>query len=163
MRKKSLTFSSFFIVFDQIIKLFINNTFLYGESVVIIPKFLKLTKVHNTGAAWSMFAGGRYMLIVIAVCAFGILFSYQKCFRYKERTVFGFALVYGGLIGNLMDRFFLGYVIDFIEINLFGYHFPIFNLADICLVVGFILVMIALVKGEDKYGNISQTKRYKNR
>lgn len=163
MRKKSLTFSSFFIVVDQIIKLFINNSFSYGENVVIIPNFLKITKVYNTGAAWSMFAGGRYALITIAICAFGLLFSYQRSFCYKERTVFGFALVYGGLIGNLLDRCLLGHVIDFIEVNIFSYHFPIFNIADMCLVMGFVLIMIALMKGEDKYGNNLSRKQRKNR
>ena len=151
MRKKSLTFACFFIVFDQIIKLFINNSFSYGARVVIFPSFFYITKVHNTGAAWSLFAGGRYLLIIIAICAFGILFGYEKCFKYKERTVFGFALVYGGLFGNLIDRLFYGYVIDYLEVLLGTYHFPIFNFADMCLVVGFILIICALLKGEDKY------------
>lgn len=162
MRKKSLTFSCFFVVFDQIIKWFINNTFLYGESAVIIPGFLNITKVYNTGAAWSIFAGGRYLLIAIAICSFGILFSCQKCFRYKERTVFGFALVYGGLFGNLIDRVFFAHVIDYIEVNIFGYHFPIFNLADMCLVIGFILIVYALWKGEDKYDTYMHEKRHSN-
>lgn len=158
MRKKSLTLAIFFIVFDQIIKLFINNTFSYGEHVTIIPDFFLITKIHNRGAAWSLFMGGRYLLIIIAVCAFGILLTYEKCFRYKERTVLGFAFIYGGLIGNLMDRFFLGYVIDYLELIIFNYHFPIFNLADICLVIGFGLLMLALARGEDVYEIRKQSK-----
>ena len=163
MRKKSLTFASFFIVFDQLIKFSINNTFSYGDKLVIIPNFFNITKIHNVGAAWSLFSGGRYLLIIIAICAFGILLSYEKSFQYKERTVFAFALVYGGLIGNLIDRFFLGYVVDYLEFILGGYHFPIFNLADICLVVGFGLIIVALVKGEDKYEFNKRNKRRKNR
>ncbi|MDE6284291.1 MAG: signal peptidase II [Bacilli bacterium] len=163
MRKKSLTFASFFIVFDQIIKMFINNVFSYGDVATIIPHFLNITKIYNPGAAWSLLAGGRYLLIVIAVCAFGMLLAYQKCFAYKERTIFGFALIYGGLIGNLIDRCFLGYVIDYIEVFLGNYHFPIFNLADICLVTGFMLVIIALLKGEDKYEFKKLYKRHKSR
>lgn len=152
MRKKSLTFACFFIMFDQIIKIFINNAFSYGQRAVIIPNFLNVTKVHNLGAAWSMFEGGRYLLIVIAVCSFGILFHYQKYFKYKERTVFGFALIYGGLIGNLIDRVYWGYVIDYLEVIFGKYHFPIFNFADSCLVIGFGLLMFAIIKGEDKNG-----------
>lgn len=158
MRKKSLTFACFFIVFDQIIKLFINNSFSYGERVTIIPSFFYITKVHNTGAAWSLFAGGRYLLIIIAICAFGILYGYERCFIYKDRTVFGFALIYGGLFGNLIDRLFFGYVIDYLELTFGLYHFPIFNLADMCLVGGFILIIVALFKGEDKYEFKKQNK-----
>lgn len=148
----------FFVVFDQIIKLFINNTFSYGEHAVIISDFLRITKIHNVGAAWSIFSGGRYLLIIIAICAFGILLTYEKCFKYKERTIWGFALIYGGLIGNLIDRFFLGYVVDYLELIFWDYHFPIFNLADICLVLGFGLLMLALVKGEDVYEIRKQSK-----
>lgn len=151
MRKKSLAFACFFIVFDQIIKSFIDHNFLYGQSAVIIPSFFNITKVHNPGAAWSMFSGGRYLLIIIAICAFFILFCYEKSFKYKERTMFGFALVYGGLFGNLLDRTLWGYVIDYLEFTFGSYHFPVFNLADICLVLGFILIIIAFCKGEDKY------------
>lgn len=163
MRKKSLTFAMFFVMFDQIIKLFINNSFSYGEEVVIIPNFFYITKIHNTGAAWSLFAGGQYLLIIIALCAFGILLIYEKCFRYKERTVFGFALVYGGLIGNLLDRMIWGYVIDYLEFIFGSYHFPIFNFADMCLVIGFCLIFMALIKGEDIYEIKKQSKRRKNR
>lgn len=151
MRKKSLTLACIFIIFDQIIKVFINNAFYYGEHAAIVNNFFYITKVHNFGAAWSMFEGGRYLLIIIAVCSFMLLFHYEKFFRYKERTVFGFALVYGGLFGNLIDRFYLGFVIDYMEFIFGNYHFPIFNLADMCLVSGFILLMYAIARGEDIY------------
>ena len=151
MRKKSLIFACFFIVFDQIIKLFINNSFSYGQMQIVIPNFFHITKIYNYGAAWSMFSGGRYLLIMIAIASFGLLYSYQVSFRYKERTVLGFSLVYGGLFGNLIDRLFWGYVIDYIELNFGNYHFPIFNFADMCLIGGFILIIYALFKGEDKY------------
>jgi len=149
MRKKSLIFACFFICFDQIIKAFIDNTFSYGQKFQIIPSFFDITKVHNPGAAWSIFKDGRYLLIAIAICAFGLLFIYERNFKYKERTMFGFALIYGGLFGNLLDRIFWGYVIDYLEFNFWGYHFPVFNLADICLVIGFFLIIIAMLKGED--------------
>lgn len=162
MRKKSVTLAIFFIVLDQIIKLFINNVFVYGENIVIVPDFFRITKIHNFGAAWSLFSGGRYILIIIAICAFGILFSYEKYFRYKERTVFAFALIYGGLFGNMIDRLLLGYVVDYLELIIIGYHFPVFNLADMCLTAGFILLGWAMVKGEDCYNDRERRRKHKN-
>ena len=163
MRKKSLVLACLFIVFDQIIKLFINNSFSYGQIEAIIPPVFNITKVFNYGAAWSLFNGGRYLLIAIAIASFGILYIYEVSFLYKERTVFGFALIYGGLFGNLLDRIFNGYVIDYIELNLGFYHFPIFNLADMCLVFGFSLVLLALFKGEDRYEVKGFKRKHKNR
>ena len=150
MRKKSIGISFVFILVDQIIKLIINNTILYGEEINLINNFLYLTNVHNFGAAWSTFNGSRYLLIIIAILAFILLFNYENNFKLKTRTMIGFSLIYGGLFGNLLDRFILGYVIDYIGFIFYKYYFPIFNFADICLVIGFIIIIYAIIKGEDK-------------
>ena len=153
MRRKSIHISLIFIFIDQIIKLLINNTVLYGENINIINKFLYITHTHNFGAAWSTFSGARYLLIIISLFAFIMLYNYENNFTKKYRTMLGFSLVYGGLFGNLIDRFVLGYVIDYIGLIFYKYYFPIFNIADICLVVGFILIIYAILKGEDKNDN----------
>ncbi len=163
MRKKSLILASFFIVFDQIIKLFINNYFSYGQMEVIIPNFFHITKIYNYGAAWSMFNGGRYLLIAIAIASFGLLYSYEISFSYKERTIMAFGLIYGGLCGNLIDRMLHGFVIDYLSLNFKSYYFPIFNLADMCLVGGFALLLYAIFKGEDKYEVKGFRRKRKNR
>lgn len=159
MRRKSFAYATFLIIIDQIIKIIINNSFSYTH-LPIIDNFFYLANLHNHGAAWSLFAGSRYFLIIIAICSFGILYSYEKCFQFKMRTLIGFSLVYGGLIGNLIDRIVHGYVIDYIELIFGSYHFPVFNIADICLVSGFCLIMIALIKKEDKYDLKMHEKRY---
>ena len=150
MRKRSIYISFIFILLDQIIKLIINNTIIYGKELVLIKNFLYLTNVHNFGAAWSTFNGARYLLIIIAILAFILLFSYENTFKFKKRTMIGFSLIYGGLFGNLIDRFILGYVIDYIGLIFNKYHFPIFNFADICLVIGFIIIIYAIINGDDK-------------
>ena len=68
------------------------------------------------------------------------------------------ALIYGGLLGNLVDRLIYGYVIDYFKILLGSYDFPIFNLADMAIVIGFILLIYAIIKGEDKHDSKSRTK-----
>ena len=163
MRKKSINISFIFILIDQIIKLIINNSLLYGEDISLIHNFLYLTNAHNFGAAWSTFSGARYLLIIIAILTFVFLTYYENDFKYKTRTMIGFSLVYGGLFGNLIDRFVLGYVVDYIGIILYKYYFPIFNFADMCLVVGFILIIIAILKGEDKNDNKKSKRKNKNR
>ena len=81
---------------------------------------------------------------------------YQKGFKESKRNSVAFGLVYGGLLGNLCDRIRFGYVIDYLKFYIGGYEFPVFNLADIAIVVGFILIIYAIYRGEDKHGNKSK-------
>ena len=84
----------------------------------------------------------------------------QLWFFYKNnfRNIIAFSLIYGGLLGNLVDRLIYGYVIDYFKILLGSYDFPIFNLADMAIVIGFILLIYAIIKGEDKHDSKSRTK-----
>ena len=88
---------------------------------------------------------------------------YQKNFVDNRRNIIAFSLVYGGLLGNLFDRIVNGYVIDYLKFYIGGYEYPVFNLADVALVIGFILIIYAIFKGEDKYGSNSRWRKYKNR
>ena len=77
--------------------------------------------------------------------------------------MFIYSLLLGGVLGNLLDRIIHGYVIDYISLNIFGYHFPIFNFADICIVLGVILLIYAVLKGEDTNEDNSNRKSRKTR
>lgn len=81
---------------------------------------------------------------------------YQKNFVDNRRNIIAFSLVYGGLLGNLFDRIVNGYVIDYLKFYIGGYEYPVFNLADVALVIGFILIIYATFKGEDKHGSNSR-------
>ena len=65
-------------------------------------------------------------------------------------------MLLGGILGNLSDRILFGYVKDFISLYIFGYSFPVFNIADICIVVGVIILIISILRGEDKNGSSSK-------
>ena len=156
MKKKSLVIGLVIFFLDQLIKIIINKSFYYGFLKTIVPNFIYLTKVYNKGAAWSTFMGARLFLIVVSLLAFVFIWGYQKKFKNSKRNALTFGLIYGGLLGNLWDRITLGYVIDYIKVNLGSYNFPIFNLADMTIVGGFLLLMYALFKGEDSYGNKSK-------
>ncbi len=152
MKRRSLIIALLIIFIDQISKLTIDNSFLLNETLPLIKKYILITKVYNTGASWSMFSGMLNMLIVISLAAFICFIYFQDNFKINGRNILAFGLIYGGLFGNLIDRIDRGYVIDFIHLRFGNYDFPIFNFADVALVIGFILLIIALWKGEDHYG-----------
>ena len=158
MKKKSLIIGLFILVIDQLIKIIIDQTFYIGKIISIIPNFFYVTKVYNTGAAWSIFEGYRFVLIDISIIALTILIFYEKEFKNNFRNIVAFSLIYGGLLGNLVDRLIYGYVIDYFKILLGSYDFPIFNLADMAIVSGFILLIYAIMRGEDKNDSKSRAK-----
>lgn len=124
-------------------KFLVSRIFILNESKTIIDNFLNITYVRNTGAAWSILDNNTWIVTVISLLIIiGII-----CYVYRNRVSkkilkIGYGLILGGAIGNFIDRIVYGYVIDFIDIDIFGWNYPIFNLADMFIVVGVILVMI---------------------
>ena len=149
MKKRSLIIATIIVLIDQVLKIVIDNILSINESIQVISDIFYITKVYNTGAAWSIFEGSQILLIIIAIVAFFLLLKYQIYFMENKRNIVAFALIYGGLVGNLIDRVIYGYVIDYLHFFIFDYSFPVFNLADIAIVVGFLLVIIAIIKGEE--------------
>lgn len=156
MKKKISLFTLIFLTIDTISKLIIDNFFNLNETKVIISNFFSLTKVYNTGASWNILAGYRFILIILTLIILILLILYQKKFQENKRNILAFSLLYGGIIGNLFDRLIYGYVIDFFDFNIFGYDYPVFNIADICIVFGIALLVIAILKKEDENGSSSK-------
>ena len=96
------------------------------------------------------------ILIAISILILFLLYLYHKKFLLNIRNIIAFSLLFGGILGNLLDRILYGYVIDFLDFNIFGYDYPVFNLADTFIVVGIILLIIAIYKKEDEYGSYSR-------
>ena len=114
-----------------------------NESKTIIDNFLNITYVRNTGAAWSILDNNTWMVTVISLLIIiGIIYYVYRNRVSKKILKIGYGLILGGAIGNFIDRIVYGYVIDFIDIDIFGWNYPIFNLADMFIVGGVILVMI---------------------
>ena len=86
----------------------------------------------------------------------------MNTFKINKRNTLAFGMILGGILGNLSDRIFFGYVIDFLNFKIINYNFPVFNLADTFIVVGVILLIIAIIKGEDKNGSKSNGRKRKN-
>lgn len=151
MFQKSLIITLVCVLVDQIIKLIISGTMGLGGSISIIPDFFSVSYVENDGAAWSIFSGNRIFLILISVFALILIYNYFfKIKNIKTVEFISYSVLIGGIIGNLWDRLKYGKVIDYLDFKIFGYNFPVFNFADICIVISVILLLIdALIdKGE---------------
>ncbi len=153
MKKKIILFSSILFILDQSVKIIIDNFF--DEKIVIIKNFFSINKSYNTGAAFSLFSELTIFLILINIVIFIFLIYYLKNFKENTRNLLAFSLVFGGLLGNLLDRILYGHVIDYLSFSFGNYNYPIFNLADSFVVIGVCLLFIAIIKKEDVYGNKS--------
>ena len=114
----------------------------YLTTVNIIDNFFSLTYVLNDGAAFSLFASRIYLLILIAIiCLFFIIYELKNNLDDRVLSI-GYSLALAGLLGNFLDRLIDGYIIDYLSFKILGYNYPIFNFADILIVVGIVIVII---------------------
>ena len=133
------------VVLDQISKILISSNLALGESLNLLP-FLNFTLIHNTGIAFSFFDEGgnisRWLLVltVSGILAYLLLLIYKKTPKNRLELMSLILIISGGL-GNLVDRAFLGYVVDFVHVFYQNYSFYVFNLADSYITVGIILYL----------------------
>lgn len=137
---------AFLVAADQFSKQVIVTYLPLNDKRELISNFFYLTNVRNNGAAWSMLEGKQLLFIIITIGAV-LLFSYLL---FKKNNItklekISYLLIIGGAIGNLIDRVINNYVIDFLDFYIFGYDFPVFNLADCFLTVGVFLYIIAAI------------------
>ena len=138
-------FAAGIVAADQFTKfLTVANIALY-EDVPFIPGLLQLTYVQNTGAAFSSFEGQQWLFAVIFVVFTGMIFYeyYKKPMGFLPFERWCIAAIYGGGLGNMIDRVRMGYVVDMIETTFMD--FPVFNVADCFITCGCILLMLHLV------------------
>lgn len=142
MKKNSLLviiLVSVLLGLDLLIKYLVSS---YLTSVNIIDNFFSLTYVLNDGAAFSLFASRTYILILIAlICLLFIVYELKNNLYDRVLSV-GYSLVLAGLLGNFIDRLIDGYVVDYLSFRIFSFNYPVFNLADILIVLGIIIVII---------------------
>ena len=127
------------VLIDRITKILVFNI----DNVIVIKDFFKISYTHNYGAAWSMLSGYRFFLILISIVI--LLIIYMMFIKNRKLSNFDnitYGMLIGGIIGNLIDRIIYGYVIDFLDFNIFGYDYPVFNIADSFIVVSIILLVI---------------------
>ena len=140
--KKVFIITIIILVIDIITKIIISNLMNLNESIKIIKNFLYLTYAKNDGIAFSYLEGNRLFIILASIIIIGFILSYLYKNKTSKIETISFGLILGGAIGNLLDRIIYGYVIDFIDIYIFNYNYPIFNIADIGVVIGVFLLII---------------------
>lgn len=158
---KIIILSGIFLLIDIIVKLLVANKLVLNESIKIIDNFFYITYVKNTGAAWSILSGRQTFLIIISLIIIFLLIAYLiRKKEYKKIEIIGYSMLISGSIGNLIDRIVYGYVIDYLNFYIFNYNYPIFNIADVCIVIGIILLVIDSWREEN--GVYNRRRKRKN-
>ena len=148
------------VILDQVTKQIIAASLYLGEKITIIDGFFSITSHRNQGGAWGIFYGEMTFFYIISVVAAVIFYFLVKDLDFSKKRLYSIAitLMIAGGIGNFIDRLLFKEVIDFLDFIIFGYDFPTFNVADICLVVGVIVFAIDIL-WEDFLSGKNKNKR----
>ena len=140
--------SVIFIALDQFSKYEIVHVIKYGSKIEIIKDFFSLTNVRNFGAGFSILQNARAFLIAVPILASIFLFYILLTEKNKSKLAsVSYIFIISGAIANLIDRIRLGYVVDFLDFIIFGYDFPVFNVADIFITLGCFFLIIDTIFG----------------
>lgn len=143
-------FTIIFLIVDIISKIVVSNLMNVYDSVIVIKDFFNITYVRNTGAAWSIFTGETLGIVFVSLIIISFIIYYICKNNPKSKLEkIGYSMVLGGAFGNLLDRVVYGYVIDFLDFFIFGYDYPIFNLADTFIFMGVILLIFCTWRCND--------------
>jgi signal peptidase II len=150
-----LLLSALIVVADRLSKIWIVHHVKSGSGITVIPGVFRLTHVLNSGAAFSMFADSlspelvRKSLLGFSVVAVLIVLAMLwRAGRALSASSVALALILGGALGNLYDRARLFYVVDFLEVKIYHYHWPDFNVADSCIVIGACLLLLEIFRAQ---------------
>lgn len=140
------------LLIDQFSKSWIRTSLPLGDEIQVIPGFMHLSHIANHGAAWGMLAGRRWLLIGVSLAVVVALAAGARQIAARGRFVAtGMGFIFGGAVGNLIDRVFFGWVTDMIDMDTsisFIRNFPVFNVADSALTVGVCILIIHTLFGE---------------
>ncbi len=149
-----LLIAAFVVAIDQVSKQWIRTHSIPGETLLEIGR-LRLIHSYNTGSAFGLFTDQSFILSIIAIIGLVVILLFYR-YQYKSRLFFSMilGLVFGGALGNLIDRLRIGHVTDFIDVRLWGdFHWPTFNAADSAISVGMIalicFIVVGLIKEKD--------------
>lgn len=141
---KSLSVAGLVVIFDQITKQIVRNSMVLGESFDILGNTLRFTFVENKGLAFSIKVSNLAIFTGLSFIATGLVLYYLYKYRNEGIHVYiPLALILGGAIGNLIDRVLFSKVVDFIDVGISSYRWPVFNIADSAVSVGLVWFLIA--------------------
>jgi len=151
MTKKKMIYTIAAITFliDFFLKRLVIAKINISESIEVVKDFFYFTRVENNGAAFGILDGKVFIFILIAF--FFLIYLFKMIKEEKLLTkleVAGYGLLIGGIVGNFYDRVLYGAVIDFINVYIFNYDFPVFNIADSAIIIGTFLLIISIFQKE---------------
>jgi signal peptidase II len=147
-----LVIAAVVIAVDRWTKQWVGKRLGLGQAIVVVPNVFRITHVLNTGAAFSMFENMnehtvRNLLVAFSVVAvIVVLVLLWKLGKAFTMTSVALALILGGAVGNLYDRVMYSHVVDFLEVHIVHYHWPDFNVADSCIVIGACLLLLEMLR-----------------
>lgn len=144
MKKRNIIIFSIILIFiDQIIKYLVHNYII--SDIVIINNFFSITNLSNYGAAFGILSNNIYFLIFISLILIYFIISEIKKNNNKGYII-SLLMILSGALGNLIDRIFRGYVVDYLSFELFSISFPVFNFADMLITFGTIYLIYRIIK-----------------
>lgn len=157
MREKKLyTISVVLCLIDQFVKLIIIHNLEVYQKISVIPSFFSIYYLQNKGAAFSSFSGKTYLFVIVGIFFLFLLTRYiRRKDKIEKLEMVSLGLILGGIVGNLIDRIFHQYVIDYLAFEILGYSFAVFNIADMAIVVGCFLLIIECFRGENIWKNLN--------
>ena len=155
-------------VIDQTSKAWVTQSLHLGDDQSVIPGFLNFTYAQNPGVAFSMFdnlgdAGRLGLSILGLVASTLVLYFLWRTQRTQLQVSGALALLLAGILGNVADRIRLGFVVDFIDVQLGSWHYDVFNLADAAICIGAVLLILDTIIGARKKNNFAATILNPNR
>lgn len=149
------TITGFLVALDQVVKIYVHANFALGESVPVIPDIFHITYVRNTGAAFGVFRDASalfrnlFFLSMPPIAMVIILFMLKSVANTDRWQIFSLSLIFGGALGNYIDRLRFGYVIDFLDFHYKDvWSYPAFNVADSAIVSGVCLLLVMMTVRE---------------
>lgn len=140
---KSLSVAGSVVIFDQITKQIVRNSMELGESFDIFGSVLRFTFVENKGLAFSIKVSNIAIFTGLSFIASAVVFYYLYKYRSESFNIYlPLALIFGGAIGNMIDRILFSKVVDFIDLGISSYRWPVFNIADSAVSVGLVWFLI---------------------
>jgi signal peptidase II len=136
------------IFLDQISKILVSVSLKLGQSKPFIPGVVSIVKVHNYGTIWGLAQGGNMIFAMLAVVVVVMIIIFLPKIVKDKWSSIAIGMILGGAVGNLLDRFTRGFVVDFIHLDFFD--FPVFNIADMGIVISALILVVVMLVSETK-------------
>lgn len=136
------------VVIDQLVKNWVVASVALNTAHPLLPHVLALTNLRNNGAAWSILEGQQWFFSLVTVVALAVILYLFYRWRHNPRLLLPLSFILAGAVGNFIDRIQHGYVVDMFE-TLFM-NFPVFNVADCCLTIGVVWLVIIIIREEEE-------------